>query len=130
MPACPYAGLSQNMKIFGLYNVNPVFDNNNITAHLAAQIIWYFTEGFTQRILEIPASDNTGFRKFIVKNSQVDPEMIFYKSLVTDRWWVEVPVTSRKKKKHLIVSCSAEDYQAASGEQIPERWWKLLRRLG
>lgn len=44
-----YAGLSDKLSSFGLYELNPAFDEHGQTAHLAAQMIWYLTEGYYNR---------------------------------------------------------------------------------
>ncbi len=123
-----YAGLSQNLRIFGLFETNPAFDPQDISAHLASQLIWYFLEGLGQRSLEMPSSENPGFKKFIIRNEQVH-DLVFYKSLTTERWWMEVPVIHGKSGTSLIASCSEEDYKTASSQNIPDRWWKLFQKM-
>ena len=44
-----YAGLSDKLTSIGFYELNPELDYNGQTAHLTAQMIWYFIEGFYQR---------------------------------------------------------------------------------
>jgi formiminoglutamase len=124
-----YAGTSQNLRIFGIYEVNPLFDSQGISSHLAAQMAWYFIEGISQRTIESLSSDYSGFKKFIIKNNQIDPELVFYKSLLTERWWMEIPVLKGKLHDTVLIACSEEDYKSASSQLIPERWWKLFRKL-
>ena len=47
-----YAGLSDKLKIFGLFEVNPVLDSRYQTSSLAAQILWFMLEGVSQRTPE------------------------------------------------------------------------------
>ena len=49
-----YAGISDKLKIFGLFDVNPEFDIRTQTTGLAAQILWFFLEGFSQKQYETP----------------------------------------------------------------------------
>ena len=42
-----YAGMSDKLSSVGIYELNPSLDNRGQTAHLAAQMIWYFLEGFS-----------------------------------------------------------------------------------
>ncbi len=124
-----YAGTSQNLRVFGIYEVNPLYDPQGISSHLAAQMIWYFIEGINQRTIESLSSDYSGFKKFIIKNNQIDPELVFYKSILTERWWMEIPVIKGKTHEPVLIACSEEDYKSASSQLIPERWWKLFRKL-
>jgi hypothetical protein len=126
---CRYAGTSQNLSIFGIYEINPIFDPQGISAYLAAQMTWYFIEGISQRTIESLSSDFAGFKKFIIKNNQIDPELVFYKSLITERWWMEIPVIRGESRETVLIACSEEDYKSASSKSIPERWWKLFRKM-
>jgi formiminoglutamase len=124
-----YAGTSQNLKIFGIFETNPLYDPQGISAYLAAQMTWYFIEGINQRTTETLSSDYSGFKKFIIKNNQIDPELVFYKSLLTERWWMEIPLIKGKSHEAILIACSEEDYKSASSQLIPERWWKLFRKI-
>jgi arginase family enzyme len=124
-----YAGTSQNLKVFGIYEINPVYDPQGISSYLASQMVWYFIEGISQRTIESLSSDYSGFKKFIIKNNQIDPELVFYKSLLTERWWMEIPVIKGNSREVVLIACSEEDYKSASSQQIPERWWKLFRKM-
>jgi arginase family enzyme len=122
-----YAGLSERVSCFGLFEVNPKYDTHDQTAHLAAQAVWYFMEGFTQRKREIPSQTNTDFKVFMVNHHDMEHALTFYKSQVTGRWWMEVPVI--KTGKQMIVSCSGEEYQQACNHDIPELWWKAFQKI-
>jgi len=49
-----YAGISDKLKVFGLFDVYPDYDIRFQTSGLAAQIIWFFLEGFSQKQYENP----------------------------------------------------------------------------
>jgi formiminoglutamase len=124
-----YAGISDNLKIFGLFDVNPAFDNRNQTSALSAQIIWFFLEGFSQKQFESPflSSNNTGrFIKYHVRVTDLEDDLIFVKSNLTDRWWIELP---SDKDKNLYISCSHEDYLKANRNEVPDRWLKAVERI-
>jgi len=121
-----YAGISDNVSCFGLFEVNPIYDRNGQTAHLAAQIIWHFIEGFYERLKDIPIAEDTNYKKFHIIIENVNQNFIFYKSLKTNRWWIEIPLQANTKK---LVACSYEDYQMASNQDIPDIWWKTLQKL-
>lgn len=124
-----YAGLSQTLNCFGVFNYLPLSDRDDQTAALAAQSLWYFMEGISQRKDEHPLSAPDAFKKFIVSHDDMDHDMIFYKSLETNRWWFEVPVIRQSRTRHVFVSCSMEDYQQACNQEIPDRWHNAFQKL-
>ena len=124
-----YAGLSPLLRCFGLFNLRPDSDRDSQTAQLAAQAIWYFMEGVLQRKEENPHASPDAFKKFIVSLNEMDHDIVFYKSLETDRWWFEVPVVRQTRTRHLLISCSIEDYQKACNQEIPDRWLNAFQKL-
>jgi formiminoglutamase len=122
-----YAGMSDQAFCFGVFEVNPEYDNHDQTAHLTAQAVWYFMEGFSQRKREIPSQTNTDFKVFMVNHQDMEHALTFYKSLVTGRWWMEIPVMKTDKK--VIVACSDEEYKQACNHDIPELWWKAFQKV-
>ncbi|MCK4746300.1 MAG: formimidoylglutamase, partial [Bacteroidales bacterium] len=124
-----YAGLSPVMKCFGLFNLLPDIDRSGQTAQLAAQTLWYFIDGVSQRKEEHPLSAPDAFKKFIVSFSDMDHDIIFYKSLETERWWFEVPVIRQTKTRHVLISCAMDDYQKACNQEIPDRWLNAFQKL-
>ena len=124
-----YAGISDKLKIFGLFDVNPEYDIRFQTASLAAQILWFFLEGFSQKQYETPvlSGGNSGrFIKYHVRITDLDDDMIFVKSNLTDRWWIELPAD---KDQNQYVACSHEDYLKANRNEVPDRWVKAMERL-
>ncbi len=126
-----YAGLSDKVSSFGLYEYNPELDKQGITAQLAAQIIWYFIEGFYNRKKDFPLGDIKQYLKYIVHLDD-GKELNFYKSDKSERWWMEVPYPEHKEikfKRHLLVPCTYKDYQIACNNEMPDRWWKTYLKL-
>jgi formiminoglutamase len=124
-----YAGISDNMKIFGLFDVNPDVDIRNQTTGLAAQILWFFLEGFSQKQYETPALSNSNSGRFIryhVRITDLDNDLIFIKSNLTDRWWIELPAADDRKT---YIACSHEDYLKANRNEVPERWVQGTGRI-
>ena len=124
-----YAGISDNLKIFGLFDLDPDMDIRNQTAALCAQIIWFFLEGFSQKQYETPhlSTANTGrFIRYHVKISDLEEDLIFVKSNLTERWWMEF---SAAASSPVYIACSHEDYIKASRDEVPERWVKASKRL-
>jgi formiminoglutamase len=124
-----YAGISDKLKVFGLFDVNPEFDIRNQTTGLAAQIIWFFLEGFSQKQYETPvlnASNSGRFIRYHVRITDLEDDLIFVKSNMTDRWWIELP--SENGINH-FVACSHEDYLKANHNEVPDRWVQAVERL-
>lgn len=124
-----YAGISDNLKVFGLFDINPDFDMRNQTSGLAAQIIWFFLEGFSQKQYETPVlgTGNSGsFIKYHVRVTDLDDDLIFVKSNLTDRWWMEL---SAEDDKLSYIACSHEDYLKANQNEVPERWVRGIERM-
>jgi arginase family enzyme len=122
-----YAGMSDRVSCFGLFEVNPQYDNHDQTTHLVAQAIWYFIEGFTQRKREYPSQSNPDFKVFMVNHQDMEHALTFYKSGITGRWWMEVP--DMKTGKQIFVACSQEEYQQACNHDIPDLWWKAFQKI-
>jgi formiminoglutamase len=123
-----YAGISDKLKVFGLFEVNPEFDNRFQTSGLAAQILWFFLEGFSQKQYETPflGTSNSGrFIKYHVKIIDLIDDLIFIKSNLTDRWWMEVPSDNNE---NLYFACSHDDYLKANRNEVPDRWVKAVER--
>jgi arginase family enzyme len=132
---CRYAGISDKLSSIGFYEFNPEYDNKGQTAHLIAQMIWYFIDGYMNRKDDFP-EDNKDFMenyvRFIVKVDDFEDELIFLKSKKTDRWWMQVTIKNnvhKKYKRHQFVPCSYNDYKAALNQEIPDRWWKVQQKL-
>jgi formiminoglutamase len=124
-----YAGISDKLKVFGLFDVNPEYDIRFQTSGLAAQIIWFFLEGFSQKQYETPSisESNSGrFIKYHVRVTDLEDDLIFVKSNLTDRWWIEIRVENDNTQ---FVACSHEDYLRANVNEVPDRWVKAVARL-
>jgi arginase family enzyme len=124
-----YAGISDKLRVFGLFDVNPEFDIRNQTTGLAAQILWFFLEGFSQKQYETPVlniSNSGRFIKYHVRVTDLDDDLIFVKSNLTDRWWFELQT---EKDQNIYVACSHEDYLKANRNEVPDRWVQAVERL-
>lgn len=127
-----YAGLSDKLSSFGLYNYNPVHDSTGNGAMLLAQMIWYFVEGFKERKGDYPVASKSKYKKYHVAMETEEHELIFYKSDFSGRWWMEVPFPSDLKSKfirHQMVPCSYADYELALSGEVPDRWFQTFEKL-
>ena len=121
-----YAGISDRVGFIGLYELpsTPMMDQ------LAAQIIWYFIEGVQYRFDEYPVNINEGFLKYSVTLS--NQTIVFYKSEKSNRWWMELTndtYLDNKTKTSALLACTKNDYESASQDIIPERWYNAIKRI-
>lgn len=124
-----YAGLSDSLQAAGFFEVNPLLDSRRQTTSMAAQMIWFFLEGFAQKQNEsaILGKENSGrFVNYHVSIEGSSEDLVFIKSNITNRWWIEY--TSGKGKKHYI-ACSYNDYLMAGENEIPQRYMNALARI-
>ena len=126
-----YAGLSEKNSCLGLFGLEVERDRDDQTAHLVAQALWHYLEGFAGRVGELPWRDKQQFRHFLVPLADGRQEIHFYKSRRTDRWWFEVPCVddSDRYNRHRLIPCSYDDYQQALHNELPDRWWTIYNRV-
>ncbi len=123
-----YAGISNKVSAFGIHEYKPS-NNDDETAMLVAQIIWYFIEGVNYRIEDDKFTNDDDYQKYIVLVDE--QELIFYKSKKTGRWWVEISFLkniNNKLKKHTLLPCTHQDYIDATNNNIPKRWYKAYKK--
>lgn len=128
---CWYAGQNEKLSSIGFYEYNPRWDDeHNKTASVIATMIWYFVEGYYYRKNEQNFRSND-FLKYTV-SMPVEPETLsFYKSKLSEKWWMEVPYPGGKEKyaRNSIVPCSYSDYQTAVKGEVPERYINTVAKL-
>lgn len=123
-----YAGISNKVTTFGIFEYKPS-SVDDLTSGLIAQMLWYFIEGVNYRVKDDDFSLEHNYQKFI---TLVDhQELIFYKSMKTGRWWIEIPFLeeiNNKLKRHTLLPCTHQDYQDACNNNVPERWYKAFQK--
>lgn len=114
-----FAGMSSALTSFGIYGFDERKDRDNMTATLAAQMLWYFVDGFFLRKNEAELSDKNEFVEYHVQFTGND--IMFLKSKRSNRWWMQLP-------DGILEPCSYNDYLLASENEIPERWLRVQER--
>jgi len=123
-----YAGISDKVTSFGVYEYNSKFDNKTQTAQLISQMIWYFVEGVNYRAKDYPFGLKDNYKKYIVPIE--DQVLNFHKSNKSGRWWMEINLNDNNKfKRHALIPCTYQDYISATNQEIPDRWIKTLKKL-
>ncbi len=126
-----YAGMSDKLTSFGIYGFNKKMDKNEQTAHVVAQMIWYFIDGFNNRKQDFPITKAFNqLTQYIVDIKEFDYQVTFWRSNKSGRWWMEIPLKTRKKhERHRLVPCSYNDYLQACKEDLPDRLLNAYRRF-
>lgn len=124
-----YAGMSDKLSSIGFYGFNESLDQAHQTAKVVAQMIWYFIDGVNNRKNDFPVSTD-GMVEYIVNFKSHDYAMTFWKSKKSGRWWMQVPVKTRKKHlRHRLVPCSYQDYQMACNNDLSDRLLRAYERF-
>jgi formiminoglutamase len=126
-----YGGMSDKLTSFGVYGFKTEANIlSDVTAQSVAQMIWYFIEGFYNRKQDYPMSMRN-LTQYVVDVKEFDFQIAFWKSNKTGRWWVQIPVKTRKKQeRHRLIPCSYNDYLLACRDELPERLFNAYRRFG
>lgn len=128
---CWYAGLNEKLSSAGFYGYDADTDDENFkTASVVATMLWYFMEGYYNRKNEMHFKSND-YVKYVVSMPYDPATLVFYKSKLSEKWWIEVPYPEGKSEsgklvynypRNCIVPCSYSDYLTANNGELPERW--------
>lgn len=127
-----YAGISDKLTSIGLFNLLPGEIAESAHAEIA-QIIWYFMDGYSQRVGDFPIGTKKDYTKFTVFLDEINHDLVFYRSNRSERWWMEVPYPPKegvKYERHHMVPCDKIQYSNALNGDIPNLWWKTYQKLG
>ena len=124
-----YAGMNDKLTSIGFYGYQSQCDPNGLTAQTVAQLVWYFLDGFNHRQKDFPASMEQ-LVEYIIDLKDFDQQLTFWKSNKTGRWWLQVPVKTKKKlQRHRLIPCSYDDYVATSKGELPDRLINAFKRF-
>jgi arginase family enzyme len=114
-----FAGMSQLLKISGIFGYKEQKDRTGLLAKQIAQMIWYYIDGIQFGKNEANMEHKEMFIECHIAFAQV--ETTFIKSKKTGRWWMMMPDGN-------YVPCSYSDFQQAGENEIPERWLRIQER--
>ncbi len=124
-----YAGMSDKLGSIGFYGYDLKNDLQQQTAQLIAQLVWYFIEGVYHRKNDFPVSTED-MVEYIINIKKYEHQLTFWKSQKSGRWWMQIPVKTKKKhERHRLLPCSYQDYLAACKDELPERLFKAYQRF-
>jgi len=126
-----YAGMGNDLTSLGLFDINPVYDRDHCTSKLAAQMLWYFIDGYYSRMNDYPVPESKDYMIYRTSLKSFSHEIVFYKHVISDRWWMEVPYPNEKSKHKgmFMVPCTYADYQLSQKDEVPDRWLKAYHKL-
>jgi arginase family enzyme len=120
-----YAGLSERLKVFGLFGVDTKKDQFNLIIKLSAQIIWYFIDGFSNRkSLKDSFEENKIVYQVDVKGAS--KPLVFFKNKETNQWCMQLQAYNNKK---IVLGCQEKEYLQASNNDIPEMWLRYIQKI-
>jgi hypothetical protein len=119
-----YAGMSDQCN--GVSFIHPFEEFDNTVASLFAQLFWCFSTSVIRRLGDYPVGDYTKYVRYDVFFDKDDLTLTFYKSNISDRWWLKTPDNINRDhnfKRHALIACSENDYLECSKGVIPKIWW-------
>lgn len=123
---CRYAGMGEQINVFGLFDVpgsKSELKNNDL---LAAQLVWHFIEGLAGRFGDYPNRSIDAYKYYVVPFEGEDPGLEFFHNQENGRWWMRVPADNGS----VVMACSRDDYRKALKKEYPDRWWRsFMRRM-
>ena len=128
---CWYAGQNEKMSSVGLYNYDAALDSaDRRTAFVMATMVWYFIEGYYHR----KGDKNFKSNDYLMYEVHLggDPETIrFYKSKLSERWWMEVPNPEAEGlfNRNRMIACNYSDYDLALKGELPDRWMNFYNKV-
>ncbi|SNT18573.1 formiminoglutamase [Ekhidna lutea] len=128
---CWYAGQNEKMSSVGLYNYDASKDSEDQkTAFVLSTMIWYFIEGYYHR----KGDKNFKSNDYLMYEVHLggEPDTIrFYKSKLSERWWMEVPNPESEGlfNRNRMIACNHSDYELAMKGEIPDRWMNFYNKV-
>ena len=115
-----FSGLSSRINIVSF------FENWDLSImnSLLAESLWYVLDGYSTRVDENPLDNSDDFIYYHIELDNY--KFKFYRSKLSDRWWVEFMNEELITLKKDIISCTLNDYNNCRNSVIPER---ILTRL-
>ncbi|MEZ4957251.1 MAG: hypothetical protein R2825_27075, partial [Saprospiraceae bacterium] len=124
-----YAGMNDKLTSIGFYGYQAELDKNGLTPQTIAQMIWYFLDGFNNRQKDFPSSMDQ-LVEYVVELKDHDQQFTFWKSNKTGRWWLQVPIKTKKNlQRHRLIPCSYDDYIESSKGEMPSRLINAFKRF-
>ena len=124
-----YAGQSDRLQSFGIYEYYPEYDPQAITARLIAQTIWHYIDGKSHVLRFIRDTENANTREYYLDIDVIKHKVTFIHDTLLGKWWMKLPYTNEETGKNMIIACSEADYKIASRGDIPDKLWRIYQKF-
>lgn len=124
-----YAGQSDRLQSFGIYEYYPEFDPQAITARLIAQIIWHYIDGKSHALRFNHEIENGNTREYYLDIDVIKHKVTFIHDTLLGKWWMKLPYTNEEIGKNMIIACSEADYKTAISGDIPDKLWRIYQKF-
>lgn len=115
-----FAGMSNSVKVVGVFGYNVANDIHNLTAKQIAHMLWYLLDGILKSRHESDFNESENFKEYHLAFAEF--ETVFLQSKKTGRWWMQA-------YDGKFIPCSKTDYILACTDEIPERWLRYAERM-
>ncbi len=123
-----YAGMNDKLTSLSISEFSGTQDDaHGKTASVIATMMWYFIEGYYNR-KDSGLFDSDSYLKYVVSMESTDETLEFYKSKLSDKWWMVVTY-GQGHAERAFIPCSYQDYTAATHGDFPERWIQAQGKL-
>ncbi|MCE7993937.1 MAG: formimidoylglutamase [Roseivirga sp.] len=123
-----YAGMNDKLSSISISEFSGTKDDDyGKTASVVATMVWYFIEGFYNR-KDNGHFDSDNYLKYVVSMEGTDDTLEFYKSKLSDKWWMVVTY-GQGHAERAFIPCSYNDYTGATHGDFPERWIQAQGKL-
>ncbi|TVR80948.1 MAG: hypothetical protein EA409_07210 [Saprospirales bacterium] len=112
-----YYGFSDYSRFLWIKGFAENSETAGETANLVAQLVWYFINGAVHRPGDYPLS-RENMIEFTISNKDGLPDLKFFKSRISERWWFSTGVDFDPLNLH---PCSYEDYKCICEGEISDR---------
>ncbi len=120
---CRYAGISNTLQYYIINNLQLL--STSITENQqVAQMVWHILDGIENRFNDNPVLKHPNFTVYKCQ-SMKEMDMLFVKSNVTERWWMQVPLKNKKAPPKFI-GCNEADFDIAQQNDVPEKWYRAM----
>lgn len=115
-------GGSHDLNLLNITNYEIIDERRQYASNMAiAEMIWYFLEGFHQKLNDHPSISQGTLQKFVIQTLDTEALVTFVKNETSGRWWF---ISNNNESKYH--ACSHEEYLDASRGEIPSRLLRFL----
>ena len=112
-----FLGFNENLNSIAFTHYVPELDMQDMTAHLIAQMIWYYLDARSLSIADNPEKKQD-VQEFSVVLDQFGLNVSFVKSLTSGKWWI-------KTEDGNYIPCTQKDYELACSNTLSPRVFHL-----